>query len=73
MLWHYRPHRRRGRGTLARSSAMSRSGMETGLAANDDRPGDSRSMIDGELPSDHRSPRSGSKEHAAVNSAAADQ
>jgi hypothetical protein len=30
-------------------------------------------MIDGELPSDQRSPRSGSKEHAAVNSAAADQ
>jgi hypothetical protein len=28
-------------------------------------------MIDGKLPSDHRSPRSGSKEHAAVNSAAA--
>jgi hypothetical protein len=30
-------------------------------------------MIDGQLPSDHRSPRSGSKEHAAVNSAAADR
>ena len=30
-------------------------------------------MIDGDLPSDQRSPRSGSKEHAAVNSAAADQ
>jgi hypothetical protein len=37
------------------------------------RPGDRRSMIDGDLPSDQRSPRSGSKEHAAVNSAAADQ
>jgi len=34
-------------------------------------PGDRRSIIDGELPSDQRSPRSGSKEHAAVNSAAA--
>ena len=36
-------------------------------------PGERRSMIDGNLPSDHRSPRSGSKKHAAVNSAAADQ
>jgi hypothetical protein len=30
-------------------------------------------MIDGLLPSDQLSPRSGSKENAAVNSAAADQ
>jgi hypothetical protein len=30
-------------------------------------------MIDGELPTDHLSPRSGSKEHAAINSAAAGQ
>ena len=34
-------------------------------------PGDRRSIIDGELPSDQRSPRSGSKEHAAVNAAVA--